>query len=100
MRCGKNLNYILKAVALVARYTRGYGGAYDGVWQFEFGSSLGSVAAKIVSHLIYVIMTLHILYFQCYINGKAVPLRETEAFGGRRYSSYSFSTSALVGAEW
>jgi hypothetical protein len=32
---------------------------------------------------------------------KAVPLHAMEAFGGeRRYSSYSFSTSALDGGEW
>jgi hypothetical protein len=32
---------------------------------------------------------------------KAVPLHAIEAFGGeRRYSSYSFSTSALDGGEW
>jgi hypothetical protein len=32
---------------------------------------------------------------------KAVPLHATEALGGdRRYSSYSFSTSALDGGEW
>jgi hypothetical protein len=33
--------------------------------------------------------------------GKAVPLHAMEALGGeRRYSSYSFSTSALDGGEW
>jgi hypothetical protein len=31
---------------------------------------------------------------------KAVPLHATEALGGRRYSSYSLSTSALGGREW
>jgi hypothetical protein len=31
---------------------------------------------------------------------KAVPLRATKALGVRRYSSYSFSTSALDGDEW
>jgi hypothetical protein len=32
---------------------------------------------------------------------KAVPLHAMEALGGeRRYSSYSFSTSALDGGEW
>jgi hypothetical protein len=29
--------------------------------------------------------------------GKAVPLHAMEAFGGRRYSSYSFTTSAVNG---
>jgi hypothetical protein len=34
-------------------------------------------------------------------NSKAVPLRAMEALGGeRRYSSYSFTTSALDGGEW
>jgi hypothetical protein len=33
--------------------------------------------------------------------GKVVPLRSTEAhLGDRRYSSYSFLTSALEGGEW
>jgi hypothetical protein len=33
--------------------------------------------------------------------GKAVPLHAMEALGGeRRYSSYSFTTSALDGGEW
>jgi hypothetical protein len=33
--------------------------------------------------------------------GKAVPLRSIEAhLGDRRYSSYSFLTSALAGGEW
>jgi hypothetical protein len=31
---------------------------------------------------------------------KAVPLHATQALGVRRYSSYSFSTSALDGGEW
>jgi hypothetical protein len=35
------------------------------------------------------------------LKGKAVPLRSTEALlGERRYSSYSFLTSALEGGEW
>jgi hypothetical protein len=35
------------------------------------------------------------------VKGKAVPLRSIEAhLGGRRYSSYSFLTSALEGGEW
>jgi hypothetical protein len=32
--------------------------------------------------------------------GKAVPLHAMKVLGGRRYSSYSFSTSALDGGEW
>jgi hypothetical protein len=35
-----------------------------------------------------------------YIKSKAVPLQATKALGGRRYGSYSFSTSALDGGEW
>jgi hypothetical protein len=35
-----------------------------------------------------------------YITVKAVPLHAMEALGGRRYSSYSFLTSALDGGEW
>jgi hypothetical protein len=31
--------------------------------------------------------------------GKAVPLNAMEAHGGRRYSSYSFLTSAVDGGE-
>jgi hypothetical protein len=31
---------------------------------------------------------------------KAVPLHAMEALGGERYSSYSFTTSALDGGEW
>jgi hypothetical protein len=35
------------------------------------------------------------------LKDKAVPLHATQALGGeRRYSSYSFSTSALDGGEW
>jgi hypothetical protein len=35
------------------------------------------------------------------VKGKAVPLHAMEALGGeRRYSSYSFTTSALDGGEW
>jgi hypothetical protein len=35
------------------------------------------------------------------VKGKAVPLRSIEAhLGDRRYSSYSFLTSALDGGEW
>jgi hypothetical protein len=35
------------------------------------------------------------------VKGKAVPLRSIEAhLGDRRYSSYSFLTSALEGGEW
>jgi hypothetical protein len=35
------------------------------------------------------------------VKGKAVPLHAMEALRGeRRYSSYSFSTSALDGGEW
>jgi hypothetical protein len=32
--------------------------------------------------------------------GKAVPLHNGGAWGERRYSSYSFTTSALDGGEW
>jgi hypothetical protein len=35
-----------------------------------------------------------------YEKGKAVPLHAMEALGGRRYSSYSFTTSALDWGEW
>jgi hypothetical protein len=39
--------------------------------------------------------------FKFMFKGKAVPLHAMEALGGeRRYSSYSFSTSALDGGEW
>jgi hypothetical protein len=34
------------------------------------------------------------------MNVKAVPLHATEAWGERRYSLYSFTTSALDGGEW
>jgi hypothetical protein len=35
------------------------------------------------------------------VNGKVVPLRPMQAhLGDRRYSSYSFLTSALEGGEW
>jgi hypothetical protein len=34
------------------------------------------------------------------MNVKAVPLHAMEAWGESRYSSYSFSTSALDGGEW
>jgi hypothetical protein len=37
----------------------------------------------------------------CYKKGKVVPLSSIEAhLGDRRYSSYSFLTSALEGGEW
>jgi hypothetical protein len=37
----------------------------------------------------------------CKKKGKVVPLRSTQApLGDRRYSSYSFLTSALEGGEW
>jgi hypothetical protein len=41
-----------------------------------------------------------ILLFNLSKNNKAVPLHTTKALGGERYSSYSFSTSALDGGEW
>jgi hypothetical protein len=34
------------------------------------------------------------------VKGKAVPLHAMEARGGKEYSSYSFTTSALDGGEW
>jgi hypothetical protein len=34
------------------------------------------------------------------IKGEGVPLHAMEAHGERRYSSYSYSTSALDGSEW
>jgi hypothetical protein len=41
------------------------------------------------------------LYYGGYKKGKVVPLRPIEALlGDRRYSSYSFLTSALEGGEW
>jgi hypothetical protein len=52
-----------------------------------------------LTHLIH--FTVSGSTYSWYGKGKAVPLHTMEALGGeRRYSSYSFSTSALDGGEW
>jgi hypothetical protein len=49
----------------------------------------------------YVVIICHRTYNMGIVKGKVVPLRSLEAhFGDRRYSSYSFLTSALEGGEW
>jgi hypothetical protein len=48
-------------------------------------------------------MCLNVKLNSCYpyyIKAKAVPLHATEALGGEKYSSYSFSTLALGEGEW
>jgi hypothetical protein len=44
--------------------------------------------------------TYSTLHLSVAYNGKAVPLHTMEAQGERKYSSYSFITSALDGGEW
>jgi hypothetical protein len=45
---------------------------------------------------------IHLLHSKIEIglSGKAVPLNTMDAQGERRYSSYSFMTSALDGGDW
>jgi hypothetical protein len=47
-------------------------------------------------------MKCHKIYIYIYMKAKAVPLHATKALGagGRRHSTYSFSTSGLYGGEW
>jgi hypothetical protein len=46
------------------------------------------------------VLSEHMFSCSCVSKSKAVPLRAMEALGGERYSSYSFTTSALDRGEW
>jgi hypothetical protein len=57
---------------------------------------IGKVASSCIRPYVYIY-----LYTHSKSKSKAVPLHAMEALGGeRRYSSYSFTTSALDGSDW